>query len=674
MSDKDVILLSTRGEQLTRLLLDHYAARISTGDAMPLVHGQNISAQEIEHELSRWDAVLFARLGNATAWATSWQDVQGIPAFTERVNVADNGVDAQWIGSVTLGIGAQPSLLRDGTNIFQYKKREVTEQSRAGIVTALVQDLRGAAAEVERRTGQRLDSYVLFTNVDLTIEQHERLRAAILDGVADGHIHAAVVGAADLAAMLNQLPHLRSAFFATGAFRTWGESWDAHERGVVFPRAALIGRDPVLATLRACLEDTNVRVIAVTGTHMMGKCRVVLEATRVRDVNVVEALDRASLNIDQLRRLAVPGREIFVIINDADAAQAEQLAQAALTQPGLKLILCLPTSDAVPAPSFGLDTRIRAFSLDGLNEEQGRELLRSIRTDLDFGLESWVLDNADGVPGVILAAAHLGPELRRDGDNFLDQIARGFERQVAARLSEPARSALSLLSLMSHVGIERQVVDELTVICDAFGRQPHAVLDNLDALVATGFLRRDGSYAEVVPPPLANRLAARMIRGRADAVRRCFMELSDAGRVRFLRRLLLLRGDEAQRFWGELLGDQGALASLEGLIQNAQLFRFAAIANGERAAPALLRVLQGASVEQRQTIADDARRHIIRAIEEMLFRDRTSEAALRSLILLAEAENETWSNNATGVAKEAFFPCIRRCRFRFHGDLPCFEI
>jgi len=46
----------------------------------------------------------------------------------------------------------------------------------------------------------------------------------------------------------------------------------------------------------------------------------------------------------------------------------------------------------------------------------------------------------------------------------------------------------------------------------------------------------------------------------------------------------------------------------------------------------------------------------LRAIEEMLFREPTSETALRSLILLAEAENETWSNNATGVVQEAYFP------------------
>jgi hypothetical protein len=456
--------------------------------------------------------------------------------------------------------------------------------------------------------------------------------------------------------MLNRLPHLRSAFFATGAFRTWGESWDAHERAVIFPLAPLTGRDQLLAGMRAWLDDPEVRVIALSGTHMMGKSRVALEATRLKDVDVVEALDRASLSIDQLRRLEVPGREVIVIINDADALQSQQLAETALVRSGLKLIFCLPTTDAAPAPSFGLDTRVRAISLQGLAEPQSRELLRAVRTDLDFALESWVLDNADGVPGVILAAAHLGPELRRDGGGFLDQIARGFERQVLARVAKPAREALGVLSLMSHIGVERDAVGELSVICAAFGVDQHSVLDAVETLVAAGFVRLDGSYAEVIPPPLANRLAARTIRGRGESVRRCFVDLADAGRVRFLRRLLLLRVDEAQRFWEDLFGDQGPFATLDGLVENSRLFRFAATANGERAAPALLRLLQGGSVEQRRTIAGDTRRDIVRAVEEMLFREGTSETALRSLILLAEAENETWSNNATGVAKEAFFP------------------
>jgi hypothetical protein len=111
---------------------------------MPLVHGQNISANEIEAEVSRWDPVPFARLCNAIAWAAAWQDTPSVPAFTERVTIADNGIDAQWTGTITLGAG-QPSLLRTGKNVFQYKKREITEQSRSRIVAVLVADRHGEA-------------------------------------------------------------------------------------------------------------------------------------------------------------------------------------------------------------------------------------------------------------------------------------------------------------------------------------------------------------------------------------------------------------------------------------------------------------------------------------------------------------------------------------------------
>jgi hypothetical protein len=623
---------------------------------MPLVHGQNIGAEEIEHEVSRWDAVLFARLGNAVAWASTWQNASTLPAFTERVNVADNGIDAQWYGSIELDDAARPSLLRSGNNVFQYKKREVTEQTRSRIVSLLATELRSAAGKIEQQTGQSLSSYVFFTNVDLTVEQHATLSTAILDGISDRHVSVSVVGAAELAAMLNELVHLRSAFFATGAFRTWGESWDAHERALIFPHAPLIGRDELLISLRSWIDDPEVRVIALSGTHMMGKSRVVLEATRMRDTGVVEALDRASLSVDQLRRLEVPGREIIVIVNDADADQAEQLAEAVLSRDGLKLILCLATAEAAPAPSFGLDPRLRATPLRGLFVEHGRQLLRAVRTDLDFALEDWVLDNADGVPGVILAAAHLGPELRRGGGSFIEQIATGFERQVTAHVASAERQALGILSLMSHVGIERGVAQELTVLCDAFATDLNLVLNAIGPLIAAGFVRQDGSYAEVIPAPLANRLAARMIRGRAQGVRRCFVELTEAGRARFLRRLLLLRGVEARQFWEELLGSQGPFSTFDGLIENSRMFRFAAAANGELAAPALLRLLQGRSVEERGRARGDARRDLVYAVEEMLFREPTSETALRSLILLAEAETETWSNNATGEAKDAFAP------------------
>lgn len=153
---------------------------------MALAHGQIISASEIERELSSWEAGQFARLCNAVAWGATWAEVQTLPAFTERVIVADNGIDAEWQGELEgLGEGA---FLRNGTNVFQYKKREIAQQRRQTTVTALCVELRGAALDVDRRTGKTIRSYVLFTNVDLTTAQHGQLRAAILDSIGEDRI------------------------------------------------------------------------------------------------------------------------------------------------------------------------------------------------------------------------------------------------------------------------------------------------------------------------------------------------------------------------------------------------------------------------------------------------------------------------------------------------------
>src|SRR5260370_19897612 len=127
-----------------------------------------MGGEEIERDVSFWDAVRFARLSNAVAWASTWREAQTLPAFTVRVIVADNGIDAEWRGELVAGGAGEGSFLRSGVNGFQYKKREVASHRRRAIVSALCTELRGASLDVERRTGKTLSSYVLFTNVELT--------------------------------------------------------------------------------------------------------------------------------------------------------------------------------------------------------------------------------------------------------------------------------------------------------------------------------------------------------------------------------------------------------------------------------------------------------------------------------------------------------------------------
>lgn len=623
---------------------------------MSLIHGENISAGNIERTVSSWDAERFARLCNAIAWAVAWPTAQAMPAFTERILVRDNGIDAEWTGEIAPDAVVAGQLLRVGTNVFQYKKREIVEESRAGIVSTLTSELKGAIADVERRTGKVLATYVLFINVDLTVAQHEQLSRAIRKEASERPINVEVIGAAALAAMLNNLPHLRSAFFSTLNFQTWAESWQAHCRASPFAQTPLIGRVTICEALTTLLRDQAVKVIAIIGTHMMGKSRAVLEATRACDVEFVEALERQGPQLVDLMRLTSPGRTVVVLANDLDPWVARELAAGVLARDGLKLVLCLSTEESTPKPNFGLNEHVRQLSLPPLADDDSRKLLSAAGAKLDYSLESWIIDNSGGVPGVLLAAASLGDRLRTDGGRFLEQIAIAFETQLQSRLSAREFQTARAIALLSHIGVRGDPGAEAALVCEQFGLEINTLLNVVNRLVAGGFARLEGSYAEVVPPPLANRLVSHLLRGSTAELAACFSAFDEAAKRRLLRRLIQVRGDEVSAFWDGLFAVDGPFSSLEGISGNSELFRFAAAVNGRRAGILLRRELTAQTVERRRQIAGRTRRNFVHAIEEMLFRGEASEDAFWCMALLAEAENEQWSNNSSGILKEVFGP------------------
>ena len=128
-----------------------------------------------------------------------------------------------------------------------------------------------------------------------------------------------------------------------------------------------------------------------------------------------------------------------------------------------------------------------------------------------------------------------------------------------------------------------------------------------------------------------------------------------------MRRLQLLRGDEIDQFWNDLLGPNGLLKDpVSLLITDSQLLRLLTDKAPDRVAPRLENWLRALSIEERLTIDGITRRELMRILEQLLFRRRTSLAALQCLALLAEAETETIGNNATGVFCECFSPRHRQ--------------
>lgn len=625
---------------------------------MTLPHGKSILAHEFELEVGRVFSVeQFTSLCNAIAWCIGQTSGLAQLSFTERVNVADNSIDADWAVEVPVDDRYKTPIIGPGWNVFQYKKRDVTAQGRKRTITELAANLRGALRQILDEKHLQPKRYILFTNVHLIKKDREYLKATIKkDCFTTKSVKVLIFGAAELAAFTNDLPHLRSAYFATNDFSTWSAAWESHNRQKLLGRnIELTGRNALLDSLKAAVDDSSIRVIFISGPHQIGKSRIAFEATRHRQLETAVSLDPLSIGASDLYELQRNAREVVIIVEVVDSEKAEQLANSVLGQKEIKLVLTVPSSDPTLGVNFGLDRRLKHLSLQGLSEEDSAALLRLADARFDYGMESWVIQQAGGNPGILLLAART-PDLRSRAGDFTDQIARAFEQKVRDGYEDKGLQAVRAISLLTHVGFRSQKAEEVKVVTEFTGAKLAEVLDSVNRLEAAGVIRVRGSFLEVVPPVFANYEAIAAIRGRAADLSKLLVTLDSEGQIRLIRRLRALKGDEISVFWQQFFSAGGPFSEFRLALQDTPLLHLIAAAVPERVADLLHNGLSGMSYEERLALEGSVRRDLMWTLEQLLFYRRTSEKALKCVALLAETENETIGNNATAVFCECFHP------------------
>jgi len=629
---------------------------------MSLTHGKPITSEEVERIVSReYDARGFASLCNALAWAISGRVCNSLPSFTERVNAKDGGIDAEWTTEIPDSSGPESALLDSGLNVFQYKKRDIFAGGRNTVYSGLKSALKGALKEVHDRTGNRPKRYVCFINLDLKDNnQKDRLKAQMLDGYDfPEDVTVKIVASAELAAMLNDHPHLRSAYFATHLFATWEKAWGEHRRTKIFrPETELIGRERELESLISWVDDPDVRAISISGPPDMGKTRLALEATRHRPDDTVVAVDPHSTTVAALAALVSPQHDTVVLIEDPEPEAGEAFVRQSLACEHLKIILTVASYEWAPDPNYGHDPRVKRLALQPLEDAKTQKLLEAAKAPFSFSMASWVMSQAGGNPGVLLTAAGLAHELREGALDFIQSIGEAFERRLRRDFGEKAVTTLGLLSLLTHVGIRGSVSVELHKVIKLFGAGATLgnVLNEVERLEGAGLVQARGSYVQVRPPLLANHLAARRFRGRAKGLSEFLLALEGPARRRLLRRLAAIRTEETEALWNFLFGSTGALADLPTALRNSELLLMVAGAAPERTVSVVQSGLRELDVDGRRRIVGTPRRNLVFALEQTLFRRGTAARSLRCLALLAEAEVEEFGNSATGVFCECFYP------------------
>ncbi|MCG8017937.1 MAG: hypothetical protein JAY97_17155 [Candidatus Thiodiazotropha sp. 'RUGA'] len=237
------------------------------------------------------------------------------------------------------------------------------------------------------------------------------------------------------------------------------------------------------------------------------------------------------------------------------------------------------------------------------------------------------------------------------GDEELSSVETLISRIIWGEheVDQSAFESLQLMSLFTIVGMENAAAKELEEIAGFCGKNARQMFSELRRFAGRGVLFRQGDYGEVQPLPLAMRLSHQWLESNpAGTLEDLFRSLNEEMKMKMVGRLRWVSwSDKVSNFGRALLAE--ALpdeAVLDTEFGSKLLDRFVHLVP-DATMEHLDRLLSGKSIDELAAF-DSGRRYTIWALEKLVFRRETFNAAARLLLKLGAGENEDWSNNASG--------------------------
>lgn len=621
-----------------------------------------ITAEALESAFGQAGAATrFANFCNTVLVTESTGPIPSMPVLSEKPG-PDGGLDGEWDVPGTATNFSNP-FAELGWNVFQFKARGIAGAGRKKAVSDLKRNLKGALSDLVTRlnTPKEPKRYTLFTNLQFGLETHSTTsggaviskdRAEIETAIREGSASPTAVqilDAAQLAALVNKHPVLRLTYFTPSVARTWGEKWEEEQAAKNYKvTVPVIGRDVEIEQLKAWIADATVRAIAICGPSGMGKTRLALEATRSEHlrttvVDVVEELDRLGLN-----GLGSSPQTRLVIVEDPTASQAMRLTKAALAAAGVRLIFTFPSEAKTPQLKLTEHASVKQIVLEHLDRDRSRKLLESAGTILDSAARDWVVQQAGGVPEILLSAAELGQSLRDKSGDLKKRLSEIYRRRIEKDLGPDAMGVLQVLTPLHWVTVSGENPD-LPELISAIGGGMSAikVQTHLEPLREMGYLRHRGDYVSVVPPLFAAALAEEMFRAQMDGICALFDRLSDSSRKRLLERAVTLDLADQSRFWDYVIGS--ALGTTERLIANLDLLDYLGRAIPFRTARYLETQIEAVT----DTLGTDEynwkRSSLLGSLRELAYQQESCTTGMR--LLQAMALREPWEKEARSATK-----------------------
>ncbi len=611
------------------------------------VFGEPVKAEDVENLPADTGPTAFVRLsgvliGRALAERFGHSVV---PQITERVVVPDRAVDAEYTSRLIEEATEAYGLIGPGRTVFQFKYRDIRAQGRA----AAMSNLRGQLRKDFARGGPACDRFVLMTNLHLAGAQPHKLRAQLESVAALAGKPIVIWGAAEIALRLNQSPPLRHLFFSADGFCTLDvaeEDLKAAYATVGWP--PFVGRVQECAAIEEFVKDPAARVMQVVGPRYVGKTRLVIEALKPYGASVLWSSRAEGLLLDHFRDLDTSGEATILVVDRCEPSSTQRILEEAGARRELKTILIREGSLS--------ETGLAKLPVAPFQHDDTGKLVAELLPKTPWLQQSWLRETTGGVPGLIVHVAALLNEARISTTTPPEEVHRRLgelvEQKYLLPLDSDARSALSVAALLPVLGVEGEPGKEADAISQALGLQPEKFSSRLRELESLGLIRSRGRFVEVIPPLLADRVASHALRNPERVLAQLRVTLDEGAFRRFLQRFRDL--PNAREVTEHLLSPTGWFPDVNALVSGAKHLEILAPAAPGMALRCLERLLGSLQAAALQHIEGDARRSIVRTLENLALRSVTFIGSARLLLALAEAENERWSNNATGVFLELF--------------------
>lgn len=450
---------------------------------------------------------------------------------------------------------------------------------------------------------------------------------------------------------------------------TWAEWLEEHgrARGMIWHEDA--ARTAAIADLRSRVGPDR-SVARVVGLSGLGKTRLVIEAFRpppsiatdpvhaawaARAVFIPNGADIRTELLNAMREWKRRRIPAIVVVDECPLNLHKDLSHIV---EGESSCLSLVTMDFEPDSKPSSPDHL-FIALERLPLEVIKKILKDQQPGVPDEVLNKVAEFAQGFPRM----ARLLLDAASTSDAKLWDVADDdlVERLLSRRtpLSQAGRQVLQALAAVEHLGVDGDVEGQLTALC-------HHMCTNVDRrqgyeIIAeyskAGLAYRRGDFVRLTPLPLALHLAAKWWTGRSKTDLSTIMrEMPTALRDVLAQQVRRLRGhQDVEERVEAVLGDDSPFATWESVNSptGSRVLTCLSEVSPRAVVGAIRRALSAAGHEDLRALSA-GRRDLIWCLERVCWWAETFDDGAEILLHLAAAENENYSNNATGTLRQLF--------------------